>query len=85
MLSFELFMAFLSDNYFVSAELSKRLAKENVKERQKLLSQLWKYYMSERRHLLRCVKHLFGYWQDSSHPYRVRGCGERGTLAIPIG
>ena len=72
MLSFELFMGFLSDSYhFVSAELSKKLAKENVKEQQKLLSQLWQYYMSERRHLLRCVKHFFGYWQDSSHPYRV--------------
>lgn len=68
-LSFELFVGFLADNYqLASAELGRRLTKE--KEQQKLLSQLWKYYMSERRHLLRCIKHLFGYWQDSSHTYR---------------
>ena len=69
-LSSELFQTFLGDSCHSGfAELGKKLAKE--KEQQKLLSQLQLYYTSERRHLLRCVKHLFGYWQDSSHPYRV--------------
>lgn len=70
-LSLELFQAFLTSYHSLFAELGKKLAKE--KERHKLLCQVQKYYMSERRHLLRCIKHLFGYWQDSSHPYRVRG------------
>lgn len=71
MLSVELFQASLGDTHQSSfAELSKKLTKE--KERHKLVAQILKYYISERRHLLRCVKHLFGYWQDSSHPYRVR-------------
>lgn len=69
----ELFQVFFSDNFHI-AELSKKLARE--KEQQKLLSQVQQYYTSERRHLLRCVKHLFGYWQDSSHPFRVRGEGD---------
>lgn len=69
MLSLELFTSFLVDSEFT--ELGKELSKE--KERAKLLSQLHKYYLLERRHLLRCVKQLFGYWQDSKHPYRVRG------------
>ena len=68
----ELFQAFLTDSCYTSfAEVSKKLSQEV--EQQKLLRQLLKYYMSERRHLLRCVKHLFGCWQDPIHPYRVRG------------
>lgn len=79
MLSLQLFSMFFSDSFhLVSADLGKKLAKE--KEQQKLLSQIWKYYLSERRHLLRCVKHLFEYWQDSSHPYRVRGRGWVGVV-----
>lgn len=74
MLSSELFQAFVQDSSCQSglAELSKMLGKD--KEQQKLLSQLRRYYTSERRHLLRCIKHLFGFWQDSSHPYRVGVC-----------
>ena len=70
MLCLELFQAFLSDGCHCSlAELGKQLGRE--KQQQKLLTQLQRFYTSERRHLLRCVKHLFGYWQDSSHPFRV--------------
>ena len=70
MLCFELFQSYLTDAYHGSLEaLNKKLADE--KECQKLLAQLESYLLLERRHLLRCVKHLYGFWQDPSHPDRV--------------
>ncbi len=61
----------MADAYQGSLEsLNKKLA--DSKESQKLLTQLQRYLFLERRHLLRCVKHLYGFWQDPSHPDRVR-------------
>lgn len=68
--SLELFQSFLCGVYRGSlSELNQRLATD--KDHQSLLSQVNDYYLSERLHLLKCIKCLLGYWQDSNHPYRV--------------
>jgi len=65
-----LFQCFLRDAYRSSlSELNSKLG--STLERQKLLRQVQEYYHSERLYSLRCLKHLLGYWQDPSHPYRV--------------
>ena len=68
--SLELFQCFLLDAYRGSPhELTTKLKSEQ--ERASLLHQLREYYHSERLYVLRCLKHLIGYWQDANHPYRV--------------
>ena len=68
--SLELFQCFLLDAYHGSlADLQTKLGSK--REREKLLGRLRQYYYLERLHLLHCLKHLYSYWQNSSHPYRV--------------
>jgi len=68
----QLFHGFLADCYHGTLGcLNQRLREE--KETQKLLTQLQNHVLLERRYLLRCVKHLYGFWQDPNHPDRVRG------------
>ena len=40
--------------------------------RREVVREVAAYYHSERLHLLRCLKHILGYWQDPNHPFRVR-------------
>ena len=39
--------------------------------RREVVEEVTAYYHTERLHLLRCLKHMFGYWQDPNHPFRV--------------
>ena len=36
-----------------------------------LMVKIMEYYFEERLTVYRCLKHLFVYWQDARHPYRV--------------
>jgi hypothetical protein len=39
--------------------------------RREVVEEVASYYYSERLHLLRCLKHMLGFWQDPNHPFRV--------------
>ena len=68
--SCDLFQLYLFDSYRGSfEELDQKLT--SVREKRTLLKSIQTYYFSERLHVLRSLKHLIGYWQDKSHPYRV--------------
>ena len=41
------------------------------------------YYHSERLHLLRCLKHMLGYWQDPNHPFRVSTLSHSTSVSVP--
>ena len=79
--SLELFQGFHYDAYRGSiADLKTKLGSK--RETQRLLQQITEYYYSERLFVLRCLKHLLGYWQDSRHPYRVGGAGGWGYRKV---
>lgn len=50
-------------------EFSERVQSEVGKR--EVVEEITTYYLSERLHLLRCLKHMLGYWQDPNHPFRV--------------
>ena len=54
------------------------------KQRQDLLEEVRGHYYTERLTLLHCVKHLLGYWQDVSHPYRVSQCLQVYILVLVL-
>ena len=39
--------------------------------RREVVGEVTNYFHSERLHLLRCLKHMLGFWQDPNHPFRV--------------
>ena len=83
---YQMFRLYLSGVYSgCLARLSRELGEEQ--RRGELVTEVCAYYQRERVHLLRCVHHLLGYWQDSHHPYQVGGgacddvCGVTGCAA----
>ncbi len=79
----ELFQRFLVEGYRGSlGELQTQLGSKRGRET--LLRTVREYYHAERLHVLRCLKHLLGYWQDSGHPYRVGGAGTIVLLLLLV-
>lgn len=66
----ELFEGFLIDAHRGTlSELKERVRSEGG--RREVVEEVSSYYHSERLHLLRCLKHMLGFWQDPNHPLRV--------------
>ena len=41
------------------------------RHKQALILKVAEFYRCERLYLLRCIQHIFSYWQDDTHPYQV--------------
>ena len=48
-----------------------------------MVREITTYYHTERLHLLRCLKHMLGFWQDPNHPFRVRSLHSIPPVSIP--
>ncbi|CAI8013266.1 Nucleoporin NUP188 [Geodia barretti] len=65
----DLFEGFLINAHLGTlGELRERVRSEGG--RREVVEEVASYYHSERLHLLRCLKHMLGFWQDPNHPFR---------------
>lgn len=70
--SWQIFQLFLLNEYRgADASLSEVLASQRDEET--FLGQLWNFYLADRLHLIRCLRHVVANTANPQHPYQVRG------------
>lgn len=68
--SWEIFQLFLLHEYRgAEASLAEVLA--NQRDEETFMAKLWSFYLGDRLHLLRCVRHIVANTANSEHPYQV--------------